>query len=100
MVNLSIVTSDGYFVEAKPCEYVNVQSVDGNLGILGHMAPFVTALKIGVLTFQAIKAPKPVYVHVHQGILMVDATTCKVLSEHVYLVDENGERIKTPQKLA
>jgi len=99
MVKLRIVTPEGTFIEDKKCEIVNVQTIDGDMGILGQMSPFVSALTIGILTFKAVGETDLVRVHVHRGILEVTSESCKIITERLYLVNEFGEKISTPTKL-
>ncbi|WP_026389382.1 FoF1 ATP synthase subunit delta/epsilon [[Acholeplasma] multilocale] len=96
-IKLKVVTPDGIFIEDKEVDIVNIQSVDGDMGILQNMIPLVTALKIGTTTFRV--GDKVTRVHMHRGLVTVDGKQCKIITERLYLVDEQGRKIDTPQKL-
>lgn len=96
-LKLRMVTPDGLFIKDKIVDIVNVQSIDGDMGILEHSIPIVTALKIGVVSFR--EKDKITYVHVHRGIMETDGETCTIITERLYLVDANKNRIETPHHL-
>jgi F-type H+-transporting ATPase subunit epsilon len=99
MIKLRIVTPEGIFIDNKKCEFITVQAIDGDLGIRSQMAPFVSALKIGTLSFKEEDKDELVYVHLHRGILEVNSEVCKIITERLYLVNEQGSKISTPKKI-
>ncbi|WP_031542519.1 F0F1 ATP synthase subunit epsilon [Mesoplasma photuris] len=78
-IKLKIVTPDGIYLDSTEVDIINIQSIDGDMGILENMIPMVTTLKIGTLTYKIKGEPK--YVHVHRGLLTVDGKNCKVITE-------------------
>jgi F-type H+-transporting ATPase subunit epsilon len=96
-IKLKIVTSNGTFINDKEVDIVNVQTIDGDIGILVNIIPLVSALKIGTMSFR-IK-DKITYVHLHRGLVVVDGKQCKIITERLYLVDQQGKKIETPEKL-
>ncbi|ATZ19041.1 F0F1 ATP synthase subunit epsilon [Williamsoniiplasma somnilux] len=96
-IKLKIVTPDGTFINDKEVDIVNVQTIDGDIGIMGNMIPLVSSLKIGILSFR--EKGNLTRVHVNLGIVKVDGIQCKVITESLYLVDEAGNELPTPQKL-
>ncbi|WP_338972420.1 F0F1 ATP synthase subunit epsilon [Spiroplasma endosymbiont of Panorpa germanica] len=89
---LKIITPEGIFINDILVDIVNVQTTDGEMGFLVNHSPVVATLKIGTLSYR--QDNKKVYVHVHRGIVKVDKQQVKVITERVYLVDQNGTRIK------
>ncbi|AUF83858.1 hypothetical protein CXP39_03645 [Mesoplasma syrphidae] len=96
-IKLKIVTPNGTFINDKEVDIVNVQTIDGDMGILVNIVPLVSALKIGTMSFR-IK-DKVTHIHVHRGLVVVDGKQCKIITERLYLVDEKGQKIETPDKL-
>ncbi|ATG97648.1 FoF1 ATP synthase subunit delta/epsilon [Mesoplasma lactucae] len=96
-IKLKVVTPNGTFINDKEVDIVNVQTIDGDMGILKGMVPVVSALKIGTMSFRV--GNDVTYVHVHRGILKVNPDECKIITERLYLVDENGSKIATPAKI-
>ncbi|ATZ16667.1 F-type H+-transporting ATPase subunit epsilon [Entomoplasma freundtii] len=97
-LKLRIVTPNGRFINDKVVDIVNIQSIDGDMGILEHSIPIVTALKIGVVTFR--EKDVTTYVHVHRGIMETDGELCTIITERLYLVDANKQRLETPHHLS
>ena len=96
-IKLKIVTPNGIFIDDKDVDIINVKTIDGDMGILKNMAPFVTALKISNLNFK--EKGQITYVHVYRGLMVVTHEQCKIITERLYLVDAQGNRIDTPLKL-
>lgn len=96
-IKLKVVTPEGTFINDKEVDIVNVQTIDGDMGILKNMIPLVSALKIGTMSFK--NGEKRTYVHVHRGIVTVDGQQCKIITERLYLVDEKGEKLPTPKTI-
>ncbi|MDQ0567975.1 F0F1 ATP synthase subunit epsilon [Mycoplasma yeatsii] len=96
-IKLKIITPNGIFINGKEVDIINVKTIDGDMGILANMAPFVTALKISDLNFKVNN--QSTYVHVSGGLMTVSQTECKIITENLYLVDENGSRLETPIKI-
>ncbi|WP_027063557.1 FoF1 ATP synthase subunit delta/epsilon [Mesoplasma seiffertii] len=96
-IKLKVVTPSGTFINDKEVDIVNVQTIDGDMGILVNIVPLVSALKIGTMSFR-IK-DKVTYVHVHRGLVVVDGKQCKIITERLYLIDEKGKKLETPDKL-
>ncbi|AVP49496.1 FoF1 ATP synthase subunit delta/epsilon [Williamsoniiplasma luminosum] len=93
-IKLKIVTPDGIFINDKEVDIVNVQTIDGDMGIMQNIIPIVSALKIGILSFKVKGVPT--YIHVHRGIIKTDGIQCKIITERLYLVDAQKNRIDTP----
>lgn len=96
-IKLRVVTPDGIFINDKEVDIVNVQAIDGDMGIMKNMTPVVSALKIGTMSFRINSSVT--YVHLHRGILKVSPQECKIITERLYLVDQNGQKIATPNQL-
>lgn len=96
-LKLKIITPDGLFVDNKEVDIVNIQSIDGDMGILENMIPLVTALKIGVLSFKVHE--QTTYIHVHRGIAKMDGKICTIITERLYLVNANKVQITTPKNI-
>lgn len=97
-IKLKVVTPDGIFIDDREVDIVNLQTIDGDMGIMGNMVPIISALTIGTLSFRDQKGSDLVRVHVHRGILEVTPQQCKIITERLYLVDENLVKQPTPAK--
>lgn len=93
---LKIITPDGIFINNKEVDQVYIQTTDGDMAILANHSPIVATLKIGTLTFKDNSENIPI--HVHRGIVKVSKDEVKVLTERLYLIDEQGNKIDTPLK--
>ncbi|AXK50738.1 FoF1 ATP synthase subunit delta/epsilon [Spiroplasma alleghenense] len=89
---LKIITPEGIFIDDILVDIVNVQTTDGDMGFLVNHSPVVATLKIGTLSYR--QGGKVFYVHVHRGIVKAGKDQVKVITERVYLVDKNGNRLK------
>lgn len=96
-IKLKIVTPNGIFINDKDVDIVNVQTIDGDMGIMGSMIPIVSALKIGTLSYR--EKDKITKIHVHRGIVKVDGVQCKIITERLYLIDDSGNKLPTPEKI-
>jgi len=96
-IKLRVVTPDGIFINDKEVDIVNVQTIDGDMGIMKNMTPIVSALKIGTMSFRINN--NVTYVHLHRGILKVSPQECRIITERLYLVNQSGQKIDTPNKL-
>ncbi|KNG79303.1 F0F1 ATP synthase subunit epsilon [Mycoplasma sp. HU2014] len=96
-IKLKIITPNGIFIDGKKVDIINVKTIDGDMGILANMPPFVTALKISDLNFKVNS--QPTHIHVSGGLMTVSQQECKIITENLYLVDENGIRLETPSKI-
>ncbi|WP_257789174.1 F0F1 ATP synthase subunit epsilon [Spiroplasma clarkii] len=74
----------------KEVEYVNTQTVAGDMTIYSRHASIVSTLKIGVVKYATDKGIQ--YVHVHRGLLRVNQNQVLILSQWLYLVDEKGKK--------
>ncbi|AGY41189.1 ATP synthase epsilon chain [Mesoplasma florum W37] len=96
-INLIITTPNGKFIDNKKVDIINLKTIDGDIGVLGNMSPLVTALKIGNMNFKVNNQTN--WIHLHRGLAIINATECKIITERLYLVNENGTKIPTPDKL-
>lgn len=96
-IKLKVVTPDGIFINDKDVDIINVQTIDGDMGIMKGMVPIVSALRIGTMSFRINNSVT--YVHLHRGILKVAPDECKIITQRLYLVNESGQKLSTPTKL-
>lgn len=97
LIKLKIITPSGIFIDDKEVNSVGIQTVDGDMTILANHSPIVSTLKIGTVTI--IDNGQKIFVHVHRGIVKVSGERIKILTEKVYLVDENKNKIETPTNI-
>ncbi|WP_434335879.1 F0F1 ATP synthase subunit epsilon [Mycoplasma capricolum subsp. capricolum] len=96
-IKLKILTPNGAFVEDKEVDIINLKTIDGNIGVLENMAPFVTALRNDTLSFK--EKNKYTYIHLDQGLVFINSKECKIITEKLYLVDKQDKELATPLKL-
>ncbi|AHI53467.1 F0F1 ATP synthase subunit epsilon [Spiroplasma sabaudiense Ar-1343] len=89
---LKIITPEGIYLNDILVDIVNVQTTDGDLGILANHIPLVATLRIGTLNYRQDNKVK--YVHVHRGILKVSKGQVRIITERLYPVDSKGIKIK------
>ncbi|WP_338970022.1 F0F1 ATP synthase subunit epsilon [Spiroplasma endosymbiont of Labia minor] len=90
-IMLKIVTPEGIFIDDKLVDIVNLQTVDGDIGVLYNHAPIISTLKISVVSY-AINGAHT-YIHVHRGLVLISQKQVKIITERLYLVDEQGIRL-------
>lgn len=95
-INLIITTPNGKFIDNKQVDIINLKTIDGDIGVLENMSPLVTALKIGNMNFKTNNQTQ--WIHLHRGLAIINAAECKIITERLYLVDENGTKLPTPDK--
>jgi len=95
-IKVKIITPNGLFVDGKEYTSVYLQTVDGDMTVLPKHSPLVSTLRIGTVTLT--NDSEKTYLHVHRGLVKIDGEL-KIITERLYLVDENGVKIQTPSHL-
>ncbi|KAJ3616561.1 hypothetical protein Zmor_011830 [Zophobas morio] len=96
-LKVRIITPNGLFVDDKEYDSAYIQTTDGDMTILPMHAPIVSTLKIGTVTLA--DGSNKEHIHVHRGLVKIDANGIKIITERLYLVDDSGIRKETPAHL-
>jgi F-type H+-transporting ATPase subunit epsilon len=96
-LKVRIITPNGVFADDKEVNSAYLQTTDGDMTILPKHSPLVSTLKIGTMTLS--NDSEKTFIHVHRGLVKVDNESVKIITERLYLVDESGSKIKTPDHI-
>lgn len=82
MINLKIIEPSRSPIDDK-FEHVIVPGVDGDFGVYEGHTPFITKIRPGVLTLYTGKKDQTIRYAIHDGFVMVDNNSIKIISECV-----------------
>lgn len=96
-IKLKIITPETLFIDDKEVDQVYLQTTDGDMTVLKNHAPLVSTLKIGTVWYSI--GNEKTFVHVHRGIVKISQEQVKILTDSLYLIDEQGNKIDTPKSI-
>ncbi len=100
MISLKIIEPTKTSIDDQ-FEHVIVPGVDGDLGIYEGHTPFITKIRPGVLTLYTGKKDEIIKYAIHDGFVMVDEKSIKIISECVESKEEiDAERAENAKMRA
>ncbi|AKU79298.1 F0F1 ATP synthase subunit epsilon [Spiroplasma turonicum] len=90
-LKLKIVTPEETYLDDIDVESITILTTAGKITVYSNHAPIVSTLVIGNMKYTINNVTK--YIHLHRGILKISHNQVKIITQRLYEVDENGQRL-------